>query len=371
MNKILTFSLSILLATAFVGCGKTEAGDDVQNGTISIEADVYEITNNGTDIVTFTVSYKDDNGQKQDITADADIFMLPDEATPLGTNTFSSTTVGAFKFYAVYQDKFSKVISVSVIPIIPADPQENSTDFRHRMLLLQHTGSGCGYCPIVISILEELSELQDYKDSYNHVALHAYNPDDKAYTSDASEVSNFFGSGSFPYLTYNLTAFSAPQTLDGLKKGIDSYRKDAAEIGICAASAVLENKEIIVNVEVKAAVVNTYRISVWLLQDGIYSRQNDYDTGVFEPWMNTHNNCLMKMAGNGAQTKIYGRNIGNVAAGTKVSGIYRIDVDPSWNLENCKLLILANGKNREIYDVSNSVVCPVNGSVAYDYNSAE
>lgn len=266
-------------------------------------------------------------------------------------------------------------IPESDIPVIPADPQEGSTDFKHRMLLIQHTGTACGYCPEMISCLSELSELPEYNDAYNLVAVHAYNPDDKAYTDDAVLIESEFGVGGFPALTFNLTTRNAPQRLANIKQTVDEHRKEKADIGIAAASKVTDGK-VVVRVEVKGAVENVYRISVWLLQDNIYAKQKDYNTGVFEDWMNYHNNCLMKMAGNGNNTKVYGRNIGTVAAGTKIAGNYSIAVDKAWDLDKCKLLILANGQIVDVdnpedvyYDVSNSVICPINGSVAYDYIS--
>lgn len=258
----------------------------------------------------------------------------------------------------------------SDIPVIPADPNEGSTDFRHRMLLIQHTGSGCGYCPNMTYALSQLAGLPEYNNAYNLVAVHTFNNDDKAYTEDAANVESLFGVRSWPALTFNFTKDKASYDLDDIKQKVDGNRKEKADIGITAASKVTNNK-VVINVEVKCAVENIYRISVWMLQDNIYAAQKDYSTGVFEDWMNYHNNCLMKMAGNGVQTKIYGRNIGTVAAGQKVKGLYSIALDSSWNIDNCKLLILANGRIEDTYNVSNCVLCPINGSIAYDYISAE
>lgn len=44
------------------------------------------------------------------------------------------------------------------IPELPADPQEGSTSFQHRIMLLQHTGTYCPNCPKLMSSLKEVAE---------------------------------------------------------------------------------------------------------------------------------------------------------------------------------------------------------------------
>ena len=42
--------------------------------------------------------------------------------------------------------------------LVAADPQEGSTSFQHRIMLLQHTGTYCPNCPTLMSSLKEVAE---------------------------------------------------------------------------------------------------------------------------------------------------------------------------------------------------------------------
>ena len=65
--------------------------------TLKIESDVNRIKADGSDKVTFTVFYGED-----DVTADAEIYCSNHEGVTVEGNTFSSTTVGSYSFRARY-----------------------------------------------------------------------------------------------------------------------------------------------------------------------------------------------------------------------------------------------------------------------------
>ena len=65
--------------------------------TLKIQSDVNRIKADGSDKVTFTVFYGED-----DVTADAEIYCTNHEGVTVEGNTFSSTTVGSYSFRARY-----------------------------------------------------------------------------------------------------------------------------------------------------------------------------------------------------------------------------------------------------------------------------
>lgn len=71
------------------------------------------------------------------------------------------------------------------IPALPADAQPDKYNgFKRRILAIDHTGTGCGYCPFVIGALREI-EQSDYADKVVFVAGHSYNSSDPMYTIEA------------------------------------------------------------------------------------------------------------------------------------------------------------------------------------------
>jgi hypothetical protein len=111
--------------------------------------------------------------------------------------------------------------------------------------------------------LKALSEMDEYTSKYQHVAAHSYNEDgDPAYSQAAANLSQAFCSGYYPELTFNLTKENtgtslAVNTITGI---IDQLHKDAADVGIAAATG-LSGNAIGVNVQIKAAKAGQYRIA--------------------------------------------------------------------------------------------------------------
>lgn len=254
----------------------------------------------------------------------------------------------------------------AVIPELPADPQPGSTDFSHRILLLQHTGTACPNCPQLMASLKTLTEDDSYTEKYQHVAAHSYNQSDPAYSKAAENLSQAFCSGFYPELTFNLTKENTGTSLavDVIKSHIDNLHQDSADAGI-AASVNQTGSNLGVNVQVKAAKENKYRIAVWVLEDGIRARQD----GAFEDWMNTHSNAVRVMAGSTLNLRIYGENVDVLKKGETAGKSFVIGLEDGWNAENCKVLVLLNAATDDgRYNLVNCAICPIGESVVYKYN---
>lgn len=250
---------------------------------------------------------------------------------------------------------------------LPADPQPQSTDFSHRIMLLQHTGTYCSNCPRLMSSLKILAEDQAYAGKYQHVAAHSYNETgDAAYSQAAAHLSQAFCSGYYPELTFNLTKDNTGTSTDPetIKAHIDAIYKEVADAGITAVSR-RNGRTLSIKAGIKAAKAGTYRIAAWVLEDGIRSKQE----GASEDWQNTHNNAVRIMAGKTLNMKIYGEKLDPMAAGETAQAEFTVEMDPSWDADNCKVFVLVNAAGTDgRYDLANCAICPLDGSVEYQYN---
>ena len=255
---------------------------------------------------------------------------------------------------------------LSGIPELPADPQPDNTNFSHRIMLLQHTGTYCPNCPNLMTSLKEVAQDNRYNDRYVHVASHSYNQEgDAAYSDAAAKLSQAFCSGYYPELTFNLTTENTGTSIspETIKSYIDALHKENADVGISAAADV-QNGNMYVNTEIKVAKENIYRIAVWVLEDGIESEQD----GATADWQHIHNNALRTMAGESLNLRIYGTKLDRMVSGDKKSKGFTIKLDEGWDPEKCKALIIVNAADQEgKYDVANCIICPAGESVTYDY----
>ena len=337
-------------------------------GEISLASDADQLRSDGVDAVTFNVTVTDGQGKVHDVTDHAEIY-LSYEKKPLAANVFTTQKEGEYVFYAVYGLKVSQDIVITAIndvPELPVDPQESNVFFKHKTVYVLHTGATCSNCPRMMESLRTLSQDEAYNGLYHHVASHSYNGGeaDAAYSEAARDLSMAYNlTGLYPMLTFNLTSTAVGTDLNEIKTQIDALKKDKADVGI-AAAASLSGNDILVNVEIKAAKANNYRVAAWLLEDGIYSLQS----GMSESWHNTHDNALRYAAGKSSQLSFAGDKLGEVAAGEKAGKVFVLPLEDAWVAENCEVLILvtaadANGN----YDVVNCALCQVGETVTYEY----
>ena len=252
------------------------------------------------------------------------------------------------------------------IPELPADPQPQSTDFHHRIMLLQHTGTACPNCPRLMTSLREIAADQAYADKYLHVASHSYNSDDPAYSEAAKKISDAFCKA-YPELTFNLSGETTgdDSSVETIKKTINALHKEQAEAGI-AAAAYLSGNTVTVNVQIKAAVENTYRVAAWILEDDIKGHQ--YSNWAVEEWMHTHENALRAFSGTSLNLGIYGEKLETIKPGETKEKVLTINFQEGWKAENCKVFIIVNSSKDGKFDIANCTICPLGGTVEYQYN---
>ena len=359
--KLAKFFALALAALAFVGCGEpTPDGPDVKP-----TGDAVLVANNNSVEVNTPIEFTVTAADGTDLTAGAVIYDKSNDYAVV-ENPFTPTMDGDYEFYAVVGDIITNTVKVSVVPTIPALPEDGepaNTVFNHRILLVDHTGNTCGYCPHMMKALKTVSETGDYHSKYYEAMAHTYSNGDPAFSGAASMVSNHHGVSSYPTLTYNFYHTTQSSYNDAHIMGqIDAlWKAEGADAGI-AAAATLASKSVVVNTEVKAAVANDYRITAWLLEDGIYAKQ----TNATEEWMNTHDNAIRQRIDS---EHITGVDLGTIAVGeTKATAFNLKIIGNKWNRDNLKVMVIVSAKNAKgQFEVANVAICPMNDVVTYDY----
>lgn len=343
-------------ATIFAGCEPVEP-----QGPVSAEA-VLRVVKNVLEVNT-PIEFIVEDTEGNDVTAMSVIFdaISFDEVA----NPFTPTADGKYKFYAVYGDAISNYVDVVVTPTVPALPEDakpENTEFKHRILLVDHTGNECGYCPKMMAALKQVAETGDYHSKYYEAMAHTYKQSDPASSSAAFAVSGHYGITNYPTLTYNFYhTTTSSYNAEHIMSQIDALWKEYAEVSV-AASTSLATKSVVVNTEIKAALTAEYSINAWLLEDGIEAKQ----TNATADWMNIHDNAIRNVA---TTEPLSGYELGTIEAGKSVEQVLSLDiVSTSWNRDNLKVMLIVSKKNAKgKYDVANVAICPLNQSITYDY----
>lgn len=364
------FALMLAAATFAVGC---DGGDtpDVPEATGAITLEVANASIElGEDIV-FTVMQ-----EGKDVTAAATIYKAYDDYAEV-SNPFTPTATGSFSFFATKGKESSKTVTVTVmasVPVLPEDSDPANTKFNHRVLLIDHTGVNCGNCPRVMDGLKALAETEVHN-HYNEVCVHGggYAPSgsDKAYSDAARVVDQFYGPRGYPNICFNF------RDGQGNIGGVDQFvqqnsaiinrlvKADGADVGIAAAASG-DKTAVYVSFAVKAAVEQEYKVTAWLLENQIY---NPGQSGASRDYHKMHDFALRNIAGEYSRGDLSGDSLGVIAVGEVKEHYFELPIiSNKWVVENMDVLIIVSAKNEDgRFEVVNTVSCPVNGTVNYEY----
>ena len=321
------------------------------------EAIVFTVLENDVDVT----NELDENGNKR-----AKIFNKADYKEV--SNPYMPEKDGTYEFYAVYGTNISKTIGVKVVPAIPNLPEDSEPDnlsFNHRVLLVDHTGTKCGYCPVMMAAIKEVVNNNAYHDKFYEAMSHSYNSDDPAWSRAAEVIKMHYHSliEGYPTATFNFYhPIPAGYYASDIKSQIDAlWKAEGADVGVTAAAAG-GNTVVVVKAGVKAKVTGDYSITAWLLEDNIYAPQ----AGTTNEEFYTHNNAVRNIA---SSEPITGFSLGTIEAGKSTTYDMTMDIVSSdWKGENMKVLVIVSALNEsKRYEIANMAICPVNGSVGYDY----
>ena len=241
---------------------------------------------------------------------------------------------------------------------------EDSTDdggevadvaFNRHAAVLEFTGTWCAMCPSGYLYLKYLIEDYWSHDTVHTLAFHDSTADDPMGIKLTNTIFNKFGLGGFPGFVVDMR----DATIDkGELQGMitRSFEKYPATCGIKLTSSCSGGNGR-VEAELYAAKSGTYRLAVYILEDGIVSPQNN--NGSYKNDY-VHNHVVRALV-----SSIYeGDRVGDITAGQKATKGYDFALNSGWNADKCTICALVIDSNGY---VTNAAVCPINGSVNYDY----
>ena len=230
--------------------------------------------------IAFTVIY-----EGEDVTASSTIHANYTNVEV--SNPYTTTESGDMSFYAKYNGIKSKLCSVTVTPAyapeFPVDAAPESYDFNQRVLLVDHTGLGCGYCPYMKEAIKEASENANYKDKFNVVYSYSYSSSEVCYTSTSKTLFNYYQnicstSKIGMYLTgYPSTTFNYNHNTAGNYNMVQSQINevwDENPTASIALAAKIEGEKIAISASVKSSKTQNIKLSLWVLEDDIYATQS-------------------------------------------------------------------------------------------------
>ena len=341
---------------------------DAASSEVTLKADKAVVKSG--EAVAFTVIYED-----EDVTADATIHA--NYTNEEVANPYTTTESGDLSFYAKYNGLKSKICSVTVTPAyapeLPEDSAPESFDFNQRMLIVDHTGLGCSYCPDVKQVIHTAQEKEAYKDKFNVVYAYTFSSNEVCYSSAARTLWNYYvgvcSTGDkltgYPSFTTNY-CFNYTGKFN-LEQRIDDMWEENPAASIAYAAKIVDDK-IVVSASVKSSVAQNYKLSLWVLEDDIYAKQ----TAATAEWMHTHSNVMRDAPTGVSNTDISGIDFGYIEAGTTLSRIMEFDLFCAnfWNKENFKLIAVLSAPSEKYngkYEVVTTSICEFGSSVGFHY----
>ena len=324
--------------------------------------------------VTFTVVY-----EGEDVTSASTIHA--NYTNEQVSNPYTTTESGDMSFYAKYNGIKSKLCSITVTPAyapeFPEDSAPESYAFNQRLLMVDHTGLGCGYCPYMKEAIKEASENGNYKDKFNVVYSYSYSSSEVCYTSTSKTLFSYYQNicstskigmylTGYPSITLNYNHNTAGN-YNMVQSQINEVWDENPTASIALAPKI-EGDKIVVSASVKSSKTQNIKISLWVLEDDIYATQSNATAS----WMHTHHNVLRDAPTKVSATDISGVDFGYVEANTTMSRVMEFDLfcASSWKKENFKVIAIISAPSEKYdnkYEVVNTAICEMGSSIGFDY----
>lgn len=250
------------------------------------------------------------------------------------------------------------------------EDSSSTSPFNHRLLIVDHTGVNCGYCPEAIDRLTALAN-SEFSDYYNEVSVHGggYAPSsiDPAYSYAASVVDDFYNPNGYPalYLNYKDTYINRGSSNDTfvnttMSNLFNTYRKKwGADVGIAITTSA-QSGTLKVDIDVKSAKEQRYYVAVWVLENNI---SNPNQNGATKPIHKVANHALRYIATEYDSQYMSGNSLGLLAVGSVAERSYTIPIDSNWVADNLEVLVIVSANDQ----VVNTALCPANATKDYEY----
>ena len=379
------FALLAGAALAFAGCEPKPNDDGNGNGngngnhqtsgTLTLSASKTAVTMGET--VEFTVEQKGEDGAFYDVTSECSIYINDANFSEVpSTYTFEST--GSYTFFATKGADNSNSLTITVLadmPELPVDPQPENLAFNHRILVIDHTGVNCGYCPGMTDKLLAFAETE-WHGHYNEVTCHAGSmAGGDPGNSQAANMLNQFQSSmieGYPNICLNFYSaaignYNQAPFLNYMDQAFKQLiKKDGADAGISMA-VTGDSEKVYCAAQIKSNVAQEYKVVAWLLESNIYSPNQ---SGATKDYHKLYNYALRNISGEYSRSNVSGEEIGVIEIGDTYNTAFELPiVSTKWHVENMGVLVIVSAKDaNNRWEVVNSAYCTIDeGSKPYEY----
>ena len=350
------FALLCAATVGFVACEEKPAPTPEPQGSITLEADktVVELGE--------SVTFKVVDSEGQDVTAAASIY---DQNLDKVSNPFTPEASGSYTFNATIGAESSNNVTITVLaqmPEIPSDPEKDNLAFNHRVIVIDHTGVNCGYCPMMTESLLLLEKTEWHK-HYNEVTCHAGSMagGDPGNSAAANALNEMQRPNGYPNLRINFYGaeignYGGQNTVNKVVAEFNKcVKEDGADAGISLAVAG-DNTTIYCAPQVKAAVAQEYKVVAWLLESGIYSPGQ---AGASKDYHKIYNYALRNISGQYSKANVAGESIGVLEAGKTYDCAFQLPITSTkWNWEEMGVLVIVSAKDAQgRWEVANTAYC--------------
>ena len=349
------------------------------DGKLELTATPESIVADGEDFSKFTLT----KGGVE-VTSDFKLFIVEDgksKETLLPEMKFSTTKKGKYEFWASYGTDMTETVTITAtekkpdVPDAPSDDNPDKINFKRRVLLIQFTGTGCGYCPGMTATLRQIMAEKFYDENVVLVAAHRYNNSDPAYLYGAA-LDQAMGVSSYPQVAVDMHTRTSYTNYGSVTSMIlTAIERVNARAGIAAVAEYDEaTRTVSISATVKAGETNEFRIGAWLIEDGVYGVQQNY--GVAEGDFNIHDHCIRVADSKVSGSDFSGHLLGEISAGSTAEYSFSIKLDSAWNEDKCRLVLFVsspekNNYGKSYYYVNNVVEMPLDGSIDFEYLDEE
>ena len=316
-----------------------------------------------------------------EITEDFKLYDGKNQEVTLPDMKFTTTQKGKYEFWAAYGTDYTETITITATekqpdaPEAPGDDNPDKLNFKRRVLLIQFTGTGCGYCPAMTATLRQVMAEEYYAENAVLVAAHRYNNSDPAYLYGAA-LDQAMGVSSYPQLAVDMHTRTGYTNYPSVTNMIlNAINRVEARAGIAAVAEYDEtNRTVSITATVKAGVKSEFRVGAWLIEDGVFGAQQNY--GVAEGDFNIHDHCIRVADSKVTGSDYSGHSLGEIEAGSTAERSFSIKIDSAWEAENCRLVLFVtspetNSYGKSYFYVNNAVEMPLDGSIDFEYIDEE
>lgn len=335
MRNRLNLILCSIAASLLAACHGNV--DQDETASLLLSADRQSVPADGVSQVTFTVTYGSD-----DVTSQAEIFCVT-TGMSLDANVFTATENGSYVFVAKYGSQESQRLEIEA---------ERVSRFERNVCVMEFTGQWCSWCPDGAKLLQLLVS-ETYEGQAYALAFHN---DDSMTIPAEGELKSVFGWTEYPsYVTDMRDCGSLSGS--GCRMSIEKSLYETVTHSGVAVSCAGDGGKYKATAKLFSESPMEYRMAAYLVEDKVIAEQTVSGNVKDEDYVHRH--VVRKML----SSSVSGDALGAVDEGEEVTRSYEFELDPSWNVQNMTVAVLAI--DNQGY-VNNMNLCAVNGGNA-DY----